>query len=153
DTAIEREASKTGWLHRIPRHYILCDPLPSEEYPLYRNQQTVRYSIKRYCDAAGVPYFTPQRLRVTAINRYEKSYPGAGAVIQGIALGSTLFRSYVDQFEFLKSAQEGLQIPDSMLPDSRVVRREMEEKRLISAFRTLPVDERGAILSLISRGK
>lgn len=152
-TRIVHTANKTQHWHCIPRHYILDCAMPKKEYPLKKSHFTCRKWIRHYCDIADVPRFTPRALRRTAITQYERAHPGSGAVLQGIALNTTLLKSYLDQYEFLKMAQESLVIPDEMLPKRRRVRQQAEEKSLVSAFRRLPADERTAVLRLISRGR
>jgi hypothetical protein len=90
-------------------------------------------------------------LRVTAINNYERAYPGAGAVIQGIALSTTLFRSYLDQFQVLYDAQLSLAIPDAMLPRSRVLRKQIEERRLLESWNRLPEEDRQSVLRMVRK--
>lgn len=157
DDCIQIKAFKTGKTHSFPLHPVLAHwlrPRLKVEFPVRKSPKRLRESLKRYCDAAGVQPFGPQQIRRLAANAYEMAHAGAGGYLLGHAINSRNATSYyLEGFSILKKAQISLAIPDAMLPKSKIIRREMEEKRLISAFRTLPVDERGAILSLISRGK
>lgn len=147
DDMLECEAQKTGKLHLIPRHQILMGEIPE----LYANVKTVYARLLKATKAAGVPYFTPQMIRKTAANEYEKAHPGAGGVLLGHSLGSVTYRYYLDSVEVLAVAQLSLKIPDAMLPQDVKERQSMEDKQVTAAFRRLPPDERAAILKIITK--
>lgn len=153
DDCIEVIAQKTGKLHIIPRHIILRGELPAGEQPLYANPKTVYKRLRNACESAGIKYLTPQTLRKTAANEYERAYPGAGGILLGHTLGEVTYRYYIDQTTVLERAQESLQVPDSMLPDSISSQNKMREEQLLNAFRRLPKSERESVLRLVSRSR
>jgi len=117
-SAITITAGKTGKTHALPINAVLerhlrwmwadCDRV----FPIGQSRHLVARELGRISSAAGVPRVTPQAIRRLACTQLEIAQPGAGGLMLGHTLKSSVtYQSYAEQVRVLRPAVDALEQP------------------------------------------
>jgi len=146
---IRRRANKTGKVHTIPmspvvdRHIRQLGTTKGPLFPAGRTCPThLRHWMHSIADAAGVPRFGPQNLRIAAVNAWRDAGGSESAqIIHGEGLGGRgAIRWYLSRSTPAKilalSAPKFIWPSEVLLPEERD-RREAETQDLVNIVRRL----------------
>lgn len=147
--AIRRRAAKTGKVHEIPNCTVVrrhLAALPHKIGPIFPAGAAcptrIREWLEDVCMMAGVPRFTPQQLRIAAVNSWSDADPQAGRIIHGEAIsGRGAIRYYLRKTtprKILDRAAPQYVWPTEMLLTEERDRRTSETASLIEVVNRLP---------------
>lgn len=146
---IRRRAAKTGKVHEIPKCAVVrrhLEALPHKIGPIFPAGAACTTRIREWledvCMMAGVPRFTPQQLRIAAVNSWSDADPQAGRIIHGEALGGRgAIRYYLRKTtprKILDRAAPQYVWPREMLLPEEREQRTSETSSLIELVNRLP---------------
>lgn len=150
---IRRRANKTGKVHEIPNCEVVrrhLAELPKRDGPIFPAGRSCTTRIRQWltavCKLASVPRFTPQNLRVAAVNSWSDANFEAGVVIQGegITGRKSALRFYLVRNKprkILDKAAPSFVWPAEMLLPRERSQRERSTKALIEVVRRVPAEK------------
>lgn len=146
--SLKIRASKTGKWQRFPipqwaRRTITVDRFPADTHTIYRN-------LRIACDAANVPYFTPQNIRVLSARTWEKVSHGLGPVILGHSLPgwSSATPYYLDPCDVLFDRIHDFPALDSLLTVKERCEKQARRERIIRIIDRLDAKKQVALLDV-----
>lgn len=146
DDVLTWQASKTGHRHRYPVPDWLRPWLVRQRLPYYGandyGRKLIRHVIASVSETAGIPVWTPKRLRQCGLSEWSAADGEAGRLIHGCGLG--VMRHYVDPLRVLSTHQHKVRLPQCFgagqgTPDITV------------AFRRLDIDAQQLVCRTIER--
>jgi hypothetical protein len=117
-------ASKTGRRHCWPipawlnRHLSMHVVLAAGSHRTHL-QRVLRQALQDACDAAHVPYWTPQRLRQAGLTAWASVSLEAASIVHGCGMSgrSRVLRHYVDRLAILQRWMPQVRLPEIFASD------------------------------------
>jgi integrase len=146
---IDVRATKTRKRHVIP----IPEPVRRllDGASLNRPRRRLRKELYSLCDRANVRHIGPQQIRALSATEWERSRPGAGAVILGHSLPgwSAATHYYLDPSQQLRLALPAFRLPPSLLTDDERAAAAQREQEVVSIYRHLPEQQQETAVSVL----